>query len=76
MTVQHFAADASVDDVAAAVSKYGCAIIDELLDLDTVEKVRGELAPYVDRHRRTAPGTWVDTTMRKPASPVAHAILI
>ena len=49
MTVQHFGADANVEEVAATVSKDGCAIIDELLDSDTVEKVRSELAPYLER---------------------------
>ncbi len=29
------------------------------------------LIPWV-----SGPGTWADTTMRKPASPVAHALLI
>lgn len=49
MTVQHFSADASIEEVAAAMSKDGCAIIDALLDLATVEKVRNELEPYLER---------------------------
>ena len=49
MTVQHFGADAKVEDIAATLSKDGCAIIDELLDSETVERVRSELAPYLER---------------------------
>lgn len=47
MEVLRFQADASVDEVAAALTTNGCAIIDEILDAAAVERVRSELRPYL-----------------------------
>ena len=47
MPVPRFPSDATVDAVAAALMRDGCAIVDELLDADTVERVRSELWPYL-----------------------------
>ena len=48
MAVPRFPSDATVDAVAAALTKDGCAIVDELLDTDTVRRVRSELRPYLE----------------------------
>ena len=49
MTIQRFSAGAEVDAVAAAVAKDGCAIVDELLDRQTVDRVRTELRPFLEQ---------------------------
>lgn len=48
MTVPRFSFDASVAEVSAALFAQGCAIVDQVLDPDTVELVRSELGPFVE----------------------------
>lgn len=48
MSLQHFSADSPAADVAAAVRRDGAAIVDRLVDADTVARVRAETAPFLD----------------------------
>ena len=49
MTIQRFSADAPIDAVAGAVSEDGCAVVENLLDHETIDRVRGELEPFLEQ---------------------------
>jgi ectoine hydroxylase-related dioxygenase (phytanoyl-CoA dioxygenase family) len=48
MPIERFSASANVADVAAALSRDGCAIVERLVPRDLLDQVRAELAPYID----------------------------
>ncbi len=52
VTVPRFAADAPVDELADAVGTVGAAIVTDVLDADTLARLRAELDPWID----TTPG--------------------
>lgn len=47
MAVPRFAADASAADVAAALEREGCAIVDELVAPAVLDELERQLAPYM-----------------------------
>jgi ectoine hydroxylase-related dioxygenase (phytanoyl-CoA dioxygenase family) len=47
MPVERFAASAAPSDVAAALRRDGCAIVERLVDVDVFARMQGELAPYL-----------------------------
>ncbi len=51
MSLKHFAATASADDVVAALAQDGAAIIDQLVSPEAMDSVAEELRPWVDATR-------------------------
>ena len=53
LMLPRFGADASVDEVEAALREAGCAVIERVLPSEQVDRITSELEPYV---RATEPG--------------------
>ncbi len=51
MSLKHFAATASADEVAAALAQDGAAIIDQLVTPEVMDRVAEELRPWIDATR-------------------------
>jgi ectoine hydroxylase-related dioxygenase (phytanoyl-CoA dioxygenase family) len=51
MSLKHFAATASADEVAAALKQDGAAIIDQLVTAVVIDSVAEELRPWIDATR-------------------------
>ena len=51
MSVKHFPSTSAADEVAAALAEDGAAIVDNLINADTVDKVAAELRPWIDATR-------------------------
>ncbi len=47
MTIEHFASDASLDDVAASLHRNGVAVVDEVLPATEVDKIVAEFGPVL-----------------------------
>ncbi len=48
MPIERFPATASAADVAVALGREGCAIVERLVPKDLLEQARDELSPYID----------------------------
>jgi len=48
MPIERFSARVNATDVAAALSRDGCAIVERLVPQELLERVRAELGPYID----------------------------
>ena len=51
--VPRFAADASIDEIEAALREYGCAVVERVAPAEQLDRIAAELEPYL---RATAPG--------------------
>jgi ectoine hydroxylase-related dioxygenase (phytanoyl-CoA dioxygenase family) len=49
MTIPRFSADAAAADVAAAVDRHGCAVVERLAPPELCDAVTAELEPWIDR---------------------------
>ena len=80
MAVQRFSAQAGVDDVTAAMTDDGCAIVEELLDSRTLEKLRAELQPHLDATGNSDDNFLGESTRRVGSivgrSETAHALVL
>lgn len=72
MSLQHFSADSPAADVAAAVRRDGAAIVDRLVNEDTVARVRAETAPYLEA-TAFGPDTFSGRRTRRTGSLVARS---
>jgi ectoine hydroxylase-related dioxygenase (phytanoyl-CoA dioxygenase family) len=48
MDIPRFPASASADDVASAIKEHGVAIVEELVDSPTLDRLAEELAPWIE----------------------------
>ncbi len=48
MSITHFPASATADEVTAAITRDGAAIVDQLVEPAVMDRVRTELAPFLD----------------------------
>ncbi|MEI6630045.1 MAG: phytanoyl-CoA dioxygenase family protein, partial [Actinomycetota bacterium] len=46
--IPHFTRSSSADDIASALTSYGCVIIDELVDHQQVDALLSEMQPFID----------------------------
>ena len=72
MAIQHFAADASAEEVAKALASDGVAVIDKLVAPAVMDRVRTELAPYMDA-TRTGPDEFSGVNTRRTGGLIARS---
>lgn len=48
MELHHFAPDAPVDEIAAFIARWGYAIVDDVADSATMDRLEREAAPWID----------------------------
>jgi len=49
MKVEHLPADASPQDITKILQRDGCAVVDRLVSRAAIDRVREEMAPYIER---------------------------
>ena len=72
MTIKHFSAADDVKAVAAALSEDGAAVIDALVEPSVMDRVRSELAPYLEA-TGTGPDEFAGRYTRRTGALVARS---
>jgi ectoine hydroxylase-related dioxygenase (phytanoyl-CoA dioxygenase family) len=53
MPIEHFSSSAKPEHILEALRRDGCAVVDRLTSREQIDRIRGEMAPYIEA---TAPG--------------------
>jgi ectoine hydroxylase-related dioxygenase (phytanoyl-CoA dioxygenase family) len=72
MDVPHLPARATSEEVAAAIADAGCAVVDELVDPSELERVKAELAPWIE-NTRTGPDEFSGFNTRRTGGLIARS---
>ena len=71
--IAHLASDAEPDAVAEAISSDGAVIVDRLAPVDLMDRIAGELAPYMDA-TPTGPDDFSGNRTRRTGSLIARSV--
>jgi ectoine hydroxylase-related dioxygenase (phytanoyl-CoA dioxygenase family) len=72
MPVEHLSRDAKVEEIAAAIARDGCAVVDRLVSADVLEKLRGEIGPYEEANR-TGPDDFAGRRTKRTGALIARS---
>ena len=71
MPIEHLPASTAPKDIAEILKRDGCAVVDRVASRETLDRVEGEMAPFIEANAQ-GPDEFSGKSTRRTGGLIAH----